>query len=59
MAGREVVIVSAVRTAVGDYGGALKDIPPTQLGAAVLKEALARAKVDPASVYGGAPISRP
>ena len=50
MAGREVVVVSAVRTAVGDYGGALKDIPPTQLGAAVLKEALARAKVDPAAV---------
>ena len=50
MAGREVVVVSAVRTAVGDYGGALKDIPPTQLGAAVLKEAIARAKVDPAAV---------
>jgi len=50
MAGREVVVVSAVRTAVGDYGGALKDIPPTQLAAAVLKEALARAKVDPAAV---------
>ena len=50
MAGREVVVVSAVRTAVGDYGGALKDIPPTQLGASVLKEAIARAKVDPASV---------
>lgn len=50
MAGREVVVVSAVRTAVGDYGGALKDIPPTQLAATVLKEAIGRAKVDPASV---------
>ncbi|MET0506549.1 MAG: acetyl-CoA C-acyltransferase family protein [Burkholderiaceae bacterium] len=50
MAAREVVVVSAVRTAVGDYGGALKDIPPAQLGALVLKEAIGRAKVDPAQV---------
>ena len=32
---REVMVVSAVRTAIGDYGGALKDIPPTALGATV------------------------
>ncbi len=50
MAAREVVVVSAVRTAVGDYGGALKDIPPAELGALVLKEAIGRAKVDPAQV---------
>ena len=50
MSTREVVVVSAVRTAVGDFGGALKDIAPTRLGAMVLKEAVARAKVDPASV---------
>jgi acetyl-CoA C-acetyltransferase len=43
---REVVIVSAVRTAIGTFGGSLKDVPPTQLGAAVVREALARAKVD-------------
>jgi acetyl-CoA C-acetyltransferase len=30
---REVVILSGVRTAIGDYGGSLKDIPPTELGA--------------------------
>jgi acetyl-CoA C-acetyltransferase len=42
---REVVIVSAVRTAIGTYGGALKEVPPTQLGATVVREALARAKV--------------
>src|SRR5215470_102067 len=43
---REVVVVSAVRTAVGTFGGSLKDVPPTQLGAAVVREALARAQVD-------------
>ena len=43
---REVVVVSAVRTAIGTFGGSLKDIPPTQLGALVVKEALARAGVD-------------
>jgi len=43
---REVVVVSAVRTAIGTFGGSLKDIPPTQLGALVVKEAMARAKVD-------------
>ena len=45
--GREVVILSGVRTAIGDYGGSLKDIPPTELAAKVVKEALARAKADP------------
>ncbi len=43
---REVVVVSAVRTAIGTFGGSLKDIAPTQLGALVVKEALARAQVD-------------
>ena len=43
---REVVVVSAVRTAIGTFGGSLKDLPPTQLGAMVVKEALARARVD-------------
>ena len=50
MSNREVVILSGVRTAIGDYGGSLKDIPPSELGAKVLREAVARAKVDPASV---------
>lgn len=40
---REVVIVSGVRTAVGTFGGSLKDHTPTQLGAAVLREAVSRA----------------
>ena len=42
---REVVIVSGVRTAVGDFGGGLKDVAPTELGAQVVHEALARARV--------------
>ena len=50
MAQREVVVTSGVRTAIGDYGGSLKDIPPTKLGAVAIKEAVARAKVDPATV---------
>ena len=50
MAAREVVVVSAVRTAIGGYGASLKDVPPTQLGAICVKESLARANIDPASV---------
>ncbi|MBV8248119.1 MAG: acetyl-CoA C-acetyltransferase [Comamonas sp.] len=41
----DIVIVSAVRTAVGKFGGSLAKIPATQLGATVISEALARAKV--------------
>jgi len=47
---REVYIVSGVRTAIGDFGGSLKDIPPTELGARVTREALSRAGVDGAEV---------
>jgi acetyl-CoA acetyltransferase len=43
---REVVVVSGVRTAIGTYGGSLKDIPPTDLAAQVVRESLARAGVD-------------
>jgi acetyl-CoA C-acetyltransferase len=50
MSDRQVVILSGVRTAIGDYGGSLKDIPPTELGARVVKEAVARAKIDPKEV---------
>jgi acetyl-CoA C-acetyltransferase len=42
---REVYIVSGVRTAIGDFGGSLKDLPPTELGAQVAREALSRANV--------------
>lgn len=42
---REVVVVSGVRTAIGTFGGSLKDLAPTELGALVVREALARANV--------------
>lgn len=47
---KEVVVVSAVRTAIGSFMGSLKDVPATKLGAEVIKEALNRASVDPAQV---------
>ncbi|WP_078379978.1 acetyl-CoA C-acetyltransferase [Sutcliffiella halmapala] len=50
MANKEVVIVSAVRTAIGSFGGALKDVSAPQLGAVVIKEALAKAGLAPDSV---------
>ena len=46
----DIVIVSAVRTAVGKFGGSLAKVPAVELGAIVIKEALARAKVDPSQV---------
>ncbi|VWD24531.1 3-ketoacyl-CoA thiolase [Burkholderia lata] len=42
---REVVVVSGVRTAIGDFGGSLKDLAPTALGAQVVREVLQRAQV--------------
>jgi acetyl-CoA C-acetyltransferase len=50
MSNREVLVVSGARTAIGDYGGALKELPATQLGATAIKEAVARAKIEPARV---------
>ncbi len=50
MSTREVMVVSGVRTAIGGYGGSLKEFGPTKLGAFAIKEAVARAKIDPASV---------
>jgi acetyl-CoA C-acetyltransferase len=47
---REVVVLSGVRTAIGDYGGALKDMPPSELAATVIREAVKRAKIDPKQV---------
>ena len=47
---RQVVILSGVRTAIGDYGASLKDIPPTELAAKVVREAVSRAKVDPKDI---------
>jgi len=50
MSERQVVILSGVRTAIGDYGGSLKDIAPSELGARVVKEAVSRAGIDPKDV---------
>ena len=46
----DIVIVSAARTGVGKFGGSLAKIPAAELGAIVIKEVLARAKLDPAQV---------
>jgi acetyl-CoA C-acetyltransferase len=45
-----VYIVSGTRTAVGSFGGSLKDIPPAELGATVIREAVSRAGLSPADV---------
>ena len=42
---REVVIVSAARTAIGTYGGSLKDLTPTELASQIVREVLLRAQV--------------
>ena len=50
MTQREVVILSGVRTAIGDFGGGLKDKPPTELAAAVVRESVRRAGIKPEEV---------
>ena len=50
MARTEAVIVDAVRTPVGKYGGALRDVRPDDLGAIVIKALIERTKIDPASI---------
>lgn len=47
---KKVVIASAVRTAIGTFGGSLKDVPAVDLGAVAIKEALNRANVKPEMV---------
>lgn len=47
---KNVIIASAVRTAIGKYSGTLKDVPAAKLGAIVIKEALSRAGVKPEQV---------
>lgn len=48
---REVVIVSAVRTPIGSFGGSLAEVPATELGAAAIRGALEKAGVDPSAVH--------
>ena len=47
---REVWVLSGARTAIGDYGGVLKDVAPTELAATVAREAVRRANVEPSEV---------
>ena len=47
---RNVLVLSAVRTAIGKYGGGLAAVPPCDLAATVLREAVSRARVQPADV---------
>jgi acetyl-CoA C-acetyltransferase len=47
---REVVVLSGVRTAIGKYGGSLKDLSPTELGAIVTRESIKRAGIEPSEV---------
>jgi acetyl-CoA C-acetyltransferase len=49
---QQAVIVSAVRTAIGKFGGSLAKIPAPELGALVIKEAIARAGITPEQVEG-------
>ena len=44
---RDIYLVNCCRTAVGSFGGSLKDTPAADLGAIVVKEALKRANVNP------------
>ena len=46
----EIVIASACRTAIGTFGGTLKDVPAAELGAIVVKEAVKRAGIKPEMV---------
>jgi acetyl-CoA C-acetyltransferase len=47
---RDVLVLSATRTAIGKYGGGLKDVPPCDLAATVLREAVERSGVAPEDV---------
>ena len=50
MSQREVVLCNPVRTAIGGYGGSLKDLPAPVLGAAVVRETVRRSDLDPAQI---------
>ena len=50
MQNREVVVLSAVRTAIGKFGGALKDLPPTELAAKVVCQSVQRSGLAPADI---------
>lgn len=45
-----IFIIGAARTGIGDFGGGLKDVPPTSLGTTVVRAAIERAHVEPSDV---------
>ena len=47
---KEVVVVSACRTAIGTFGGTLRDVNGATIAAATMKEAVRRAGIDPALI---------
>jgi len=47
---RDVVVLSAVRSAIGSFGGGLSSFEPSELGGIVMKEAIARSGVDPKEI---------
>ena len=47
MSQRDVVVLSAVRSAVGTFGGGLSDIEPADLAGTVMKEAVTRSGAEP------------
>jgi acetyl-CoA C-acetyltransferase len=50
MSQHSVVVVAPVRTAIGTFGGCLKETPAPDLGAVVIKAAVARARLDPEEI---------
>ena len=50
MSDRDVVVLSAVRSAIGAFGGGLSDIEPHELAGTVMKEAVTRSGADPARI---------
>ena len=56
----DIVIVAALRTAVGKFGGSLARTPAPELGATVIKALLAQTKIEPQAISGsGAPAEAP
>jgi acetyl-CoA C-acetyltransferase len=53
MMNREIVVLSGVRTAIGGYGGSLKDVPPSEMAATCVREAVKRSGVRPEEVGHG------
>ena len=51
MSKRDVMVMSAVRSAIGSFGGGLADIEPHELGGTVMKESIARSGLDPQRIH--------